>query len=371
MKRIFLLLLTVIVCITCSGSLFYWPSYPTDPVLAPADVTLPEGRFYDLGDGYVLIYQVGEDPIIANLDTGSLTPVTIIDDRDMRDNSLGRPLGQLIYTIAPYFYPTGSRYATLSVSDLHGLIDRKTATITNLPFEQLPAVSNSDGTFLFHETNGSDVTLILRSLAGEELLRVTHSFGGYRPSDIYPLDDGYLLLLSGAWDADFNIQRAFVILDRELNAGPMHSLGCTASSDLWTYTCYQGQDVILLSLRSSKGLLVLSEDKGPAGLITWTEDGPAFQSINDADSLSALLAGAKINFPVNLIGVSADGKYALLNAMRMSRGLFKLDLSTMTFTEQMTHDEMAALGLTPTEELTWDGGDYAIGYFSLYRVTQR
>ncbi|MBR3763327.1 MAG: hypothetical protein IKK57_02095 [Clostridia bacterium] len=368
MRRAFLFLLAMIVCIICSGSTFSQPPSPTDPVLSEAIVILPNGRITSLGGGYVLIRIPDAQPVIANLNDGSSTPVTFIGNPTYPD---AQEMEQLVDTLGTAIRCTNSRYAYLDTGDAYLIIDRETATVTALPAGYKFVVLNPDGTMLIRQTDGDKCTLTFQTQDGDVLVKRTHSFGGYRVTDIFPLEDGYLLMLSSEIDSRLYVQWGYVILDRDLNAGSIFSLGSVYLGRSFTHACYEGiGGTILLHLYIGE-LLVLSQDQGPVGLISWTDTGLTVTPVESAEELSSLLSCASMNSIVEVSGISADKKYAILNAMSMERGLFKLDFPALSITEQMTHAELLSIDMKPLNNFIWDGSGYAVTINRIYRVVLR
>ena len=60
--------------------------------------------------------------------------------------------------------------------------------------------------------------------------------------------------------------------------------------------------------------------------------------------------------PAELIGVAEDGSYALL--LLRGGGLYRLDLTTLDVTQQMTNAQLEALGIMGLPQILWPGGEY-------------
>lgn len=112
-------------------------------------------------------------------------------------------------------------------------------------------------------------------------------------------------MLSSEIDSRLYVQWGYVILDRDLNAVSIFSLGSVYLGRNFTHACYEGiGGTILLHLYIGE-LLVLSQDQGPVGLISWTDTGLTVTPVESAEELSSLLSCASMNSIVEVSSISA------------------------------------------------------------------
>ncbi|MBQ7851057.1 MAG: hypothetical protein IJ343_15130, partial [Clostridia bacterium] len=221
----------------------------TDPVLVPAtDVTLPADSVSDLGGGYVLAIDRRTPAVsVIDLRSGRTTPLTtrkqdhdrwiaIINEKVQR-GLLGKNAALLLAelerspdsppVITPDFRLTSShcRYALCSTGLTNALVDRQTATL--LPLEQDYDIIGVTAweQLLYHRNDPDGYTLRLCSIDGRELCSAKLPLEEYPFRTVYPMEDGLLLLLNSRLDAEtITARTAVMVLDRQLNAGPIIDL---------------------------------------------------------------------------------------------------------------------------------------------------
>lgn len=395
MKKLLALLLVLATFLTSSGFLsFLFSQAVTDPVLVPAtDIVVPEYSMTYLGGSRVLLNdRYNQSYPIYDLSTGSTTELYVRpQDRDamrslmepaldagipgMPPNAADRyrvmlnenPDNLLFMTTNARAYPGLSQYVPFHTGFVDTLIDRETGAVLLAP----------EGTGIVGVTASDELlcrdnrTLYLYALDGTLKRSAELNFGDYYVSSIYPLDNGVLVLLHGSLMNPRSIPGAFAVLDQELKAGPVIELG-THRSFLSLMTPRQSimSGIVLVPMQNMGGMLLLDPATGEYSMLVATEEemyvlpnAEATQEQRDAFRNSTGMMA--------IVGLSQDGSYALISSVR--RGLLKLDLETLTLTQQMTIEDLEAIDLEPLDAvyLVWDGGEYVVNHNRVFRLQNR
>lgn len=388
MKRLLALLLVLATFLTSAGFLSFLTGKVTDPVLAPAEgVTLPAGRMTALGDGCVLSSDSRRGGhAVVNLANGRATELTLRDTdldtwkRQLRaayesnspDSSfedhllLLERMGQGLPVITPEFRTFGIRghYAECYTGAINAILDRKTAQVLPLPELEGIIGLTHDAQVLTCARDDGKVTLALHGLDGTLLRSASFDFSAcpYQSFDI--VEGGIVATLFGDPDREtFLSSHTLVFIDRELHAGTSADLGPIPFTARFK-PFRSGAGKILLTSYALSDLLVFDPDDGSCRVVSIDQHGASVTPLGE----EALTAGTGLTA---VTGFAADGSYALL--ANLHGGLYKLDLTTLTITQQMTLDELDAVGLSPVDAcmLVWDGGKYAVTANKVFTVKNK
>ena len=389
MKKLLALLLVLATFLTSAGFLSFFRGKVTDPVLAPAEgVTLPAGRLTALGDGHVLSSDFrGAEYAVVNLANGRSTGLTLreedldtwkalfraeyeksgTDDMPVEDYLLlleHMGLSLPIITSEFHIFNVRGRYAECYTDAFNVILDWKTAQV--LPMPELEGVIGltHDGQVLTTGKADGKTVLSLYGLDGTPLRSAAFDFSAYPYQFFDIVENGVVATLCGNKDmASSTAPCALVFIDREFNASAPVELGPVRF--LTRFKPYRsGTGKILLASKSLSELLVLDPDHGSCSVVAIDRNGASVRPF----AQGMLTSGTGLT-AVN--GFAEDGSYALL--ANLHGGLYKLDLTTLALTQQMTLDELEAAGLSPIDAnmLQWDGGEYAVTYNKVFTVKNK
>lgn len=385
---------------------------PVDPVLVPiAPETLPQGQYCHLGGSLILVQTGGEDPLrIYDLDTGESIVVTpreedldlwvapyvaswaaegiILTDEEIEELTQSYGVGAFynifVFTYVARVISIGSEYAMLNEGLL---LNRHTGVITFIP-KGLPANRLTPwDTFL--STNEEQTACLQYDINGQLLNTASFEDSEYQLWDIQPLKNGAVAIL-GLTDKEEEMTHCqCFLLDKELNVQQVIDLG--EHHNRWL-----GIEAAHLHEESGR-LLLFTEGKAYNTRVKAKVDGKfRIREIPNGPYLNGLLLIDTETSEVHSLDevfllsitsflASSDGSYVLLPDPDEER-LLNLDMETGLITEQMSTSEdndtfkpsldawnertgQNIIGLICY--LSWDGGDYAVTPWMIFRVVER
>lgn len=388
MKKLLALLLVLVTFLTSSGFLSFFTRGVTDPVLIPEEgVSLPQGRNVALGGGYVYNYAPATySHTVMNLANGRATEITLraedteawmariresYEENDPAKSfdeylQLLELMGQSLPVITPEFRVLNARgrYAECHTGSFSAILDRETARL--LPSPEVDGVVGLtySGQVLARSSDGDATVLSLYGLDGTLSRTASFDFSAYPYKSFAILENGVLATLYGNYDADFNASCTLVFIDRELRAGTPIELGTIRFLANFAARDCKGTGKIILTSPMLRETLLIDPADGSCTMLMIDGNGAAIRPYEEG----ALSSGTGVT---TVIGFQQDGSYALLTSLR--GGLYKLDMNDLTLTQQMTTDELTAIGLSPVDAstLAWDGGEYAVSYNRVFRIENK
>lgn len=385
---------------------------PVDPVLVPiAPETLPQGQYCHLGGSLILVQTGGEDPLrIYDLDTGESIVVTpreedldlwvapyvdswaaegiILTNEEIEELAQSYGVGAFynifVFTYVARVISIGSEYAMLNEGLL---LNRHTGVITFIP-KGLPANGLTPwDTFL--STNEEHTACLQYDINGQLLNTASFEDSEYQLWDIQPLKNGAVAIL-GLTDKEEEMTHCqCFLLDKELNVQQVIDLG--EHHNRWL-----GIEAAHLHEESGR-LLLFTEGKAYNTRVKAKVDGKfRIREIPNGPYLNGLLLIDTETSEVHSLDelfflsitsflASSDGSYVLLPDPDEDR-LLNLDMETGLITEQMSTNEVNDTFKPSLDawnerteqsiralifDLSWDGGEYAVTPWMIFRVVER
>lgn len=379
---------------------------PADPVLMPiAPETLPQGRYYHLGGSRILVHSDGDDPLlIYDLDTGESIVVkpreedldlwvayyvaslsaegeifTAEDIEQLRNQPLNKLMDFLLaYVCIPQPYSISVEYAALYEGFL---LNRHTGVITFIPEGLFANEFTSWNTFL--STNEAHTACLQYDLNGQLLNTASFEGNDHQLWGVVPLKDGALAMLYLTDKENQKTHYQFVLLDKELHVQQVIDAGSHHNQwlDLYAAHLYEENGRLLLSAR---GIAFSTNSKAMENgkiVIKKVPNGPYLDGLLLIDTETSEVHSLDV---ATSFLASSDGSYVLLPAPSEER-LLRLDMKTGLITEQMSTSEVRSTfkpyldwyernGLSvgvPIYSLSWDGGEYAVTPWMVFRVVER
>lgn len=380
------------------------------PALSLADLPgLPEGSYTPLGGGRVLVVDY-YTPLFAVYDTqtGQLTPLHALEEdltgwmelysiamvaegelitaQELTDQYVrqGSPelLPYIMKAIGITVVITGPRYAACA----EGFV---LDTETGLARPASPDIISAQNLFADENIMHCEVTdglirLTLSAPDGSVLREASIPVGSEWPLVMggVSLTDGFLFTLMSGKSADNTRHLALICTDgslawRTIDLGTWHNNALNvqlarrsaSTGKLLLMTTGRPTGKNVKTINSETGRITLSiEPDGPwlEGLLAVDVDSGAVQRIDSSDE------------PLALLGMSADGSCALL--CDAASALYRLDMETLALTQIMSAaavKEVIAQALPAGmpggslffySRLPWDGGEYMVYPFGVFRV---
>lgn len=368
---VLILALTVCLCACSAGH-----KVISDPVLEPVMIDgIPEGTYTNLGDGRILVNSLEDNTmVIHDVQTGTSIPIIPRDeDKDMWFATLvdicmreGEVFTQkdidyhfsldtqelfrecLLYT---GLHPDtiGQRYALLPVYS--AVLDIKTGTLSAFQVRgSHQAMTSWDQVFSATITS-EEVVCTLFDVNGNQRRTAELPHEGYLLTDVRPFKNVILLSFIQLDREPGTNNIKFVLLDRKLNikASVQFDIESTMLLDTKLVHYSPETDQILVRCIDSSNHL------NDLLLLDMLEQ--TCVRVDNAPEYS------------HIIGMSADGSYALITSSE--NRLYKLDMRSLIFTQQMSAQEIAEAGLGFLGLPTWDGGEYAVSPQCIFRVKER
>lgn len=382
---------------------------PVDPVLVPiTPETLPQGQYCHLGGSLILVQTGGEDPPrIYDLDTGESIVVTpreedrelwvelwvehyveiwaaegMIFPEEYIEQVRSWPLEDLANYCAANGFPVwpcsiGTEYAALNENFL---LNRLTGVITIIPEGLSADKFTAWNTFL--STNEEQTLFMQYDLNGQPL----HN---YQVQDILPLRSGALALLGLSDNEKQQTHYQCILLDQALNVRKTLDIGHHHNRLLSINQAYHSSSAGRLLLNTYGKAYANKIKVKEKGRLRVLEEpvGPYLDGLLVIDTATSEVHRIAEDMYVSIIGMASDGSYALFcSDISDDQQVYKLDMETLTVTVQMTTSEVrsafkpyldagyqsnGSIVTAPIEYLTWDGGEYAVTPWMIFRVVER
>lgn len=378
---------------------------PVDPVLVPiAPETLPQGRYYHLGGSRILVHSDGDDPLlIYDLDTGESIVVKpreedhelwiahyvvaltaegeIITAGDI-DQFRSIPFDQFFSSYVKYDNIPVPRFIGTEYAAGEGyLLNRTTGVITFNPEGVYTDRITAWDTFI--STNEEHTACLQYDLNGQLLNTASFEGNDHQLWGVVPLKDGALAMLYLTDKENQKTHYQFVLLDKALHVQQVIDAGSHHNQwlDLYAAHLYEENGRLLLSAR---GIAFSTNSKAMENgkiVIKKVPNGPYLDGLLLIDTETSEVHSLDV---ATSFLASSDGSYVLLPAPSEER-LLRLDMKTGLITEQMSTSEVRSAfkpyldwyernGLSvgvPIYSLSWDGGEYAVTPWMIFRVVER
>ena len=407
MKKILSLALSLLMLVGLMPAL---ADSPADPFLVPVELPgLPEGRYAHLGGSRILVQTEGDDPLmIYDLDTAE-TIVVRPREEDLETwlaayhvacvtEGLNLTLTELD-TARSYgvnalyaFVVTSEDIHVVSIGDQYAalfegyLLNRTTGEIALIPQGLYAGYFTAWDTFI--RPNDTLTACLQYDVKGQLLHTSSFELEGYQLGGTLPLKDGVLATLFLTDKENKQTHYQFVLLDRELNIRQVIDAGSHHNQwlDVYAAHLYEGNGRLLLFTKGNAyGTNIKAKENGKL-VVTRIPNGPYLDGLLLIDTQAGEVYGLKEELPgiLTFFLASSDGSYILLPDPPEQR-LRKLDMETGLITEQMSSSELRdafrtyiewyeSNGLSvsaPIGYLTWDGGEYAVTPWIVFRVAER
>lgn len=383
---------------------------PADPFLVPLELPgLPEGRYAHLGGSRILVQTEGDDPLlIYDLDTGETIVVRpreedletwlaayhaacVAEGLNLTSTELDTARSYGVNALYA-FVVTSEDIHVVSIGDQYAalfegyLLNRTTGEITLIPQGLYAGCFTAWDTFL--GPDDTHTACLQYDVNGQLLNTVSFELEGYQLECIWPLRDGALATLFLTDKENKQTHYQFVLLDRELNIRQVIDAGSHHNQwlDVYAAHLYEGNGRLLLFTKGNAyGTNIKAKENGKL-VITRIPNGPYLDGLLLIDTQAGEVYGLNEELPgiFTFFLASSDGSYILLPDPPEQR-LRKLDMETGLITEQMSSSELRdafrtyiewyeSIGLSvsaPIGYLTWDGGEYAVTPWMIFRVVER
>lgn len=385
---------------------------PADPFLVPLELPgLPEGSYFHLGGSRILVQTEGDDPLlIYDLDTDE----TIVVKPREEDHDLwvdhyvaelaaegeiftvaeieqirGIPFDELFdyyvkYCDIPAPRSIGTEYVTLHEDYL---LNRHTGIITFIP-EGLSADRFTVwDTFL--STNEEHTACLQYDINGRLLNTFSFEGSDHQLWGIVPLKDGALAMLYLTENQQTHYQ--FVLLDRKLNN--RQSIDAGSHHNKWldiyaAHLCEENGRLLLSTHGIAYGANTKKTNENGRITVTRIPNGPYLHGllVIDTDSGNVHHIEENMLWSITSFLASSDGSYILLPEYPEEDQLSLVNLETLSVTVQMTDSEIQLafkpyldslpsdylpLMSAPLGYMSWDGGEYAVTPWMIFRVVER
>lgn len=383
---------------------------PADPFLVPLELPgLPEGRYALLGGSRILVQTEGDDPLlIYDLDTGETIVVRpreedletwlaayhaacVAEGLNLTSTELDTARSYGVNALYA-FVVTSEDIHVISIGDQYAalfegyLLNRTTGEITVIPQGLGNGRLTAWDTFI--KPNDTYNACLQYDVNGQLLNTVSFEDSDHQISDFTPLRDGALATLFLTDKENKQTHYQFVLLDRELNIRQVIDAGSHHNQwlDVYAAHLYEGNGRLLLFTKGNAyGTNIKAKENGKL-VVTKIPNGPYLDGLLLIDTQAGEVYGLKEELPgiFTFFLASSDGSYILLPDPPEQR-LRKLDMETGLITEQMSSSELRdafrtyiewyeSNGLSvsaPIGYLTWDGGEYAVTPWMIFRVVER
>lgn len=359
----------------------------TDPKLIFIEAPGPDySPLCDLGGGRIYCISSEGSYAVYDLYADTITPLSLqaedlphwkqmvveafrADAKNIAPEELPDDPDYLLYAMEPATHYTinGSRYALFPYI---GILDTETALLLPLPRTeyQLRRIMPNDE-LLCYESSEEGITFQLLTIDGELLRTGFYPLGEDVLPEVYAVGDSLLILLQSYASGSYGFDFSCVLLDRELQAGPVIPLGHWYNNQLRVNLVHRStlNGRILLSTLGFPYSRLLKVD----GKMVKGEALPYLTGLLVIDPATGRIwqAARNVDNPC-VLGMSSDGSFALVGGMLSP--LYKLDMETLTLTEQMPRSELIQMvqpymdSTIPVSlwsypgNLCWFGGDYAV-----------
>ena len=295
---------------------------------------------------------------------GGADPLMLHENFDPGDHPLRRRIPQMALkdgqpVSGSLRFATSDRYVYV-VSPASGYyVDRETGALQCVPGGELRDFGETGLTPWGDVYDWSSRAVSVYSLEGGLLGRLQVE-GDVRIAGVIPVEQGFLivtisdqarpdpdrypLLNTGMARLVMTDTRLQVTSERELCRVPRVNKAFAA------YRCGR-TGALLISPDGYCGALLIMPDQTIHALVA--EAGR--MKLVPCQSTAEVWEGM-YHVPAELVGVAEDGSCALL--LLRGGGLYRLDLTSLDVTQQMTNAQLEALGITGLPEILWPGGEY-------------
>ena len=383
---------------------------PADPFLVPVELPgLPEGRYAHLGGSRILVQTEGDDPLmIYDLDTAETIVVRpreedletwlaayhvacVTEGLNLTSTELDTARSYGVNALYA-FVVTSEDIHVVSIGDQYAalfegyLLNRTTGEIALIPQGLYAGYFTAWDTFI--RPNDTLTACLQYDVKGQLLHTSSFELEGYQLGGTLPLKDGVLATLFLTDKENKQTHYQFVLLDREQNIRQVIDAGSHHNQwlDVYAAHLYEGNGRLLLFTKGNAyGTNIKAKENGKL-VVTRIPNGPYLDGLLLIDTQAGEVYGLKEELPgiLTFFLASSDGSYILLPDPPEQR-LRKLDMETGLITEQMSSSELRdafrtyiewyeSNGLSvsaPIGYLTWDGGEYAVTPWIVFRVAER
>lgn len=401
MKKLLLSLLTLALAVCLCGC-SAGKQKISDPVLEPVAIKgIPPGQYSLLNDGRILVRNPetlrGEDYCVFHLNSGKRTPLSLKDPSKWRaayEEKMRGGYGERMPAIPnemplidrlllsddlmPWYY--GENYSLCSIGLIDCLLDHRTGELICLDMPEDGIVTISPNDELVYTWQEGDLLFIrITDVRGKELRTAEVDIAGYDGWGLSALDKSMFLIIYDISDAGEMSNSAVILLDKQLQVSPAIPL-----ADYETFYFYplQHEQTGRIFVATLYDMLLLDPVSGCNYRFTCVDGEISVSELTDRGGM--LMDGnAPMSEGIQVLGFSPDGSYALI--ITSSPGLYKLDMETLELTKQMSGTDIEAM-LKASDEMyelpvplnsgdwmytIWDGGEYAVGRRSIFRIRER
>lgn len=383
-----MLLLAVVVCAALTAVAVFFERPKVDPVLVAANDMLPaEVMDFVLVDNELLLMDVGTEDKkqreLMNLSTGVRIPLTLQEGYVLPCAPAYRANPEAMLLTAmnqqlPAYYLGNDRYFWMGNIVVSCVVDKTNGVVQSGP-------SRATDSWMYTGVTPWGEMYSLSGFTGVEVYTMDSTHGSRFELDdhgricgAYPLPDGFLIVSAheGLYHSlteqsqpemkEYTYKVKLTFTDKQLKNESVIQLNGIPYYDR-SFSCWQHPDTgtILLSPDGYTGALLITSDRELYALIGQT-DALKLVPYEDTTEITDGLWAAR---SIHICGISDDGCYALVTWS--DHGLYKLDLLTRTITQQMTQEELDALGIR-WNHLFWPGGEYLNNdQGALYRLVDR
>ena len=411
MKKLFFLALALMMLIGLVPAL---ADSPADPFLVPVELPgLPEGQYAHLGGSRILVQTEGDDPLmIYDLDTAETIVVRpreedletwlaayhvacVTEGLNLTSTELDTARSYGVNALYA-FVVTSEDIHVVSIGDQYAalfegyLLNRETGEITVIPQGLGNGRLTAWDTFI--KPNDTLTACLQYDVNGQLLNTSSFEMEGYLLGGALPLKDGVLAMMFLRDKENMLTHYQLVLLDREMNTQQIIDIGEHHNASLTLHYAQLSEETgqLLLSVRGTPdGKRTRSKDP-VTGRLTFTVE-PAGPYLNGL--LAVEMQTGSVCFPLAeqhpyqfpaLCGMASDGSSAIFAAVigdDIDPQLLRLDMRTLTFAGQLTRDDLQPIlapdvdlpaGMQPILNLGllfWDGGEYAVHPWKIFRVT--
>lgn len=384
---------------------------PADPFLVPLELPgLPEGRYAHLGGSRILVQTDGDDPLlIYDLDTGetivvrpreedletwlaaytracAMEGVTLTDEEldTLRSYGVDAPYTLLVTSEDIHVVSIGDQYAALFEGYL---LNRTTGEITVIPQGLGNGRLTAWDTFI--KPNDTYNACLQYDVNGQLLNTFSFEGSDHQLWGIIPLKDGALAMLYLTENQQTHYQ--FVLLDRKLNN--RQSIDAGSHHNKWldiyaAHLCEENSRLLLSTHGIAYGTNTKKTKENGRITVTRIPNGPYLHGllVIDTDSGNVHHIEENMLWSITSFLASSDGSYILLPEYPEEDQLSLVNLETLSVTVQMTDSEIQLafkpyldslpsdylpLMSAPIGYMTWDGGEYAVTPWMIFRVVER
>ena len=360
MRKLWMLLALLLLCS---------PALAENVRLEPANELLPEdwAAVWLVDDDTVLVgYNAADLPSreLVNLTTGERIPVTLHEDFVPVGSKLAKRFPEMALREgfpmeSGLRFAGSSRYVFLSSPAVGFYVDRENGAMQSIRAEGLVFGNGVGMTPWHHVYSTGESTVRVYPLLGN-CLGLYRVETGACVAGVIPVEEGFLIVTLRdpvRLDPEKNpilvgYTMRLVLADKQLNVVAERELGGIPYVNRFFngYRC-EGTGAFLLSPDMYAGALLITPEWDVYSL---AEVSGELQMVPYEDTFE--VAEGMYAACAYVVGMADDGSYALVH--QLYEGLYRIELSTLEVTLQMTYEELEALGVTGKRRLMWPGGEY-------------